>query len=166
MSHRSAVIALSITLATLPLVAPAHEPQHQVRKSAASVPTEAAPAVAVVEQFSAALKAGDVERAGSLLAEDVLIMEGGSVERSREEYLAGHAHWDAQFLKDAQIQLMHRSANANGDFAWVGTESELHATGKDGPLALASTETMLLKHAPEGWRIVHIHWSSRLKKGG
>lgn len=165
MSHRSAVIALSITLATLPLLARAHEPQHQGGPGAASVPAEAAPAVAVVEQFSEALKAGNLERAGSLLAEDVLILESGGAERSREEYLAGHARSDAEFLKDAHIQLKHRSAKAVGDFAWVATESELHATGKDGLLTLASTETMLLKRASEGWRIVHIHWSSRPKKG-
>ena len=31
-------------------------------------------------------------------------------------------------------------------------------------LTLLSTETMVLKNTPNGWRIVHIHWSSRSKK--
>jgi ketosteroid isomerase-like protein len=164
MSHRPAAIALSFVLAALPLLASAHEPEHHATTSAVSVPTEANPAVDVVDRFSAALKAGDLQQAGALLAEDVLILESGGAERSRAEYLAGHANSDAAFLKDAHVQMKHRTAHVEGDIAWVGSESELHATGKDGPLTLLSTETMLLKRTPQGWRIVHIHWSSRPKK--
>lgn len=52
----------------------------------------------------------------------------------------------------------------DGATAWVGTESEVH-TSKDGKaLTLLSTETMVLKQTAAGWRIVHIHWSSRPKK--
>src|SRR3546814_2251162 len=54
---------------------------------------------------------------------------------------------------------MRRRARTAGDLAWIGSESELH-TEKDGkPLVLLSTETMVLKQMPEGWRIVHIHRS-------
>jgi uncharacterized protein (TIGR02246 family) len=165
MSYRSAVIALGLAFAASPSPAFAHEAQHDATTRTASVPVEAAPAVDVVERFSAALKAGDLQQAGSLLAPDVLILESGGAERSREEYLSGHARADAEFLKDAQVQIRHRTARVEGDLAWVGTESELQATGKDGVLTLLATETMLLERAPEGWRIVHIHWSSRPKKG-
>jgi ketosteroid isomerase-like protein len=46
----------------------------------------------------------------------------------------------------------------------VGTESELHASKDGKPITLLSTETMVLKNTPNGWRIVHIHWSSRPKR--
>jgi ketosteroid isomerase-like protein len=142
----------------------AHETQQHVTLEAGAVPAEARPAVDVVERFSAALKAGDLEQAGALLAPDVLILESGGAERSRDEYLAIHARSDAAFLKDARMQLAHRTARVRGDLAWVGSESELRATGKRGPVTLLSTETMVLERSPEGWRIVHIHWSSQPKK--
>ncbi|WP_379655388.1 nuclear transport factor 2 family protein [Pseudoxanthomonas sp. UC19_8] len=51
-----------------------------------------------------------------------------------------------------------------GELAWVGSESELHASKDGKPLTLLSTETMVLKRGTQGWRIVHIHWSSRPKR--
>jgi uncharacterized protein (TIGR02246 family) len=125
---------------------------------------QAQPAVAVVEQFSAALQAADFQRVSDLLADDVLILESGGAERSREEYLGHHAIADALFLKAAHVAVKRRTARVEGPFAWVGTESELHATQDGKPMSLLSTETMILKKAGNDWRIVHIHWSSRPKK--
>lgn len=130
--------------------------------SAADVAT--APAEAVVDQFSTALQAGDLDTAGGLLAEDVLILESGGAERSRAEYLQHHAISDAEFLKTAHVQRLRRTARVEGGIAWIGTESEIHTTDDGQPLALLSTETMVLRETPAGWRIVHIHWSSRTKK--
>ena len=62
------------------------------------------------------------------------------------------------------MQLKQRTAQATGDLAWVGSESELHATKDGKPLTVLSTETMVLKLGKAGWRIVHIHWSSRTKR--
>lgn len=150
----------------LPAFAGAHEPA----PAAAAIPPqvtsdETRPAVAVVEQFSTALKVGDLARAGELLADDVLILESGGAEHTRGEYLGGHALFDAAFLKDAKIDVKRRSTHVEGSFAWVGTESELLASKDGQPLALLSTETMVLKQTAAGWRIVHIHWSSRPKHG-
>jgi uncharacterized protein (TIGR02246 family) len=121
------------------------------------------PAIAVVDAFSAALQAGDLERVRALLADDVLVLESGGAERSKDEYFASHAAADAAFLRDAHVQVTHRSARVDGGMAWVGTESEMHVS-KDGvALTLLGTETMVLARAADGWRIVHIHWSSRPK---
>lgn len=152
-------------LMLLPVLALAHEPKPASKAMlAATISDQAKPVVAVVEQFSAAMHAGDLEHAGKLLAADVLILESGGAERSRAEYLGGHALHDAAFLKTAHSQVIQRTARVEGGTAWVGTESELHTT-KDGKvLTLLSTETMVLKQTPGGWRIVHIHWSSRPKR--
>ncbi len=164
MSNRLAASILSTSLCALPMPGFAHETQQHATLEAGTIPAEARPAIDVVERFSAALKAGDLEQAGALLAPDVLILESGGAERSRDEYLASHARSDAAFLKDARMQMAHRTARVRGDLAWVGSESELQATGKQGPVTLSSTETMVLERSPEGWRIVHIHWSSQPKK--
>ncbi len=136
-------------------------PGRDTAKAMLHVAPEANDAIATVERFAAALSAGDVPRAGAELDPGVLILESGGVERSRDEYLAGHAKSDAAFMKGAHVSLKHRTARAAGDLAWVASESDIHAS-KDGKrLMISSTETVVLKRSAQGWKIVHIHWSSR-----
>jgi len=156
--------ALLAGLLALPLLAVAHDSKQHAMTKSAVVDTAAQPAIEVVEQFSQALQTADFNRVGELLSEDVLILESGGAERSREEYLGHHAIADALFLKGAHVQVKQRAARVEGPLAWVGTESELHATKDGKALTLLSTETMILKKTDAGWRIVHIHWSSRAKK--
>ena len=132
--------------------------------SAMDVPQDALPAVEIVDQFGKALASGDLKTVGDLLDPAVLILESGGAERSRDEYLGHHAIADAAFLKGAHQQIKRRIARISGETTWVGTESELHAT-KDGKATTTlSTESMVLNRTPQGWRIVHIHWSSRTKR--
>ena len=150
---------------TMPTVAFAHDPKADATTPAVQqVSEQAKPVVAVIEQFSSALKTGDLKRAGEVLADDVVILESGGAEHSREEYLGGHAKHDAAFLKDAHVQVTRRIARVEGSLAWVATESEMHATDKGQPLTLLSTETMVVKKTDAGWRIAHIHWSSQPKR--
>jgi len=130
------------------------------------VPDSARAATATVDRFFAALKAGELEKAGAELDPDVIILESGGAERSAAEYLGGHAKGDAAFLKGAHHSLTHRTARVSGGIAWVATESELHVQKNGKPAVIASTETMVLRSTKAGWKIVHIHWSSRVKKPG
>lgn len=126
-----------------------------------NVPDDAVEAVAAVDAFTAALKSAKLEDARALLDSEVVILESGGSERSRDEYMAGHAAADANFMKSVSQQLRYRKASREGNFAWVATQSDLAAT-KDGKLSVTvSTETMLLRRTDAGWRIVHIHWSSK-----
>lgn len=124
------------------------------------VSADAGEAVAAVDAFTAALKSAKLEDAKALLDSEVLILESGGSERSRDEYMAGHAAADATFMRSVSQQLRYRKASREGNFAWVATQSDLTAI-KDGKLSVtSSTETMLLRKTDSGWRIVHIHWSS------
>ena len=157
--------AMTATAQTKPApVAHAKHPAPAVASSQQDLPAAAKAAVAVVERFGKALAAGDLNTVETLLDADVLILESGGAERSRTEYLGHHAISDAQFLKGTHNQLKNRRARIAGDLAWVGTESELHASKDGKPLTLLSTETMVLKKTRGDWRIVHIHWSSRPKR--
>lgn len=118
-------------------------------------------AVATVERFSTALAAGDLTAATAELDPSVLILESGGAEHSRDEYLAGHAKSDAEFLKAAHVTLRRRTAHAAGELAWVGSESEIHVMKGADMLMISSSETMVVRKTTEGWKIVHIHWSSR-----
>ena len=56
------------------------------------------------------------------------------------------------------------TARASGDLAWVASDNDMviHQDGK--PVTIASAETMVLRRTGGGWKIVHIHWSSRTRK--
>lgn len=142
--------------------------EHAAEQPAAAakidVPAEAEAAVAVVDAFGEALAAADFEQVEALLAPTVVILESGGAERSRDEYLGHHAKSDAKFLAGTHSTLSRRRARVDGDTAWVASESELHASKDGKPMTLSSTETMVLNNTAAGWKIVHIHWSSRPKK--
>jgi len=128
------------------------------------VPDAAKAAAATVDRFFAALSAGDLDRAGAELDPDVIILESGGAERSAAEYLGGHAISDAQFLKTAEPRPGHRTARASGDFAWVASDNDLIIRQDGKPMTIATAETMVLRSRGGAWKIVHIHWSSRVKK--
>lgn len=130
-----------------------------------SVAPAARAAVATVERFSVALGSGDLAAAAAEIDPSVLILESGGAERSRDEYLAGHAKSDAAFLQATMTTLRRRTAQATGDLAWVASESEMHTMKGEEMLMIDSTETMLLRKVGSAWRIVHIHWSSRRASG-
>jgi ketosteroid isomerase-like protein len=114
-----------------------------------------------VDAFFATLKAGDLARAKSLLDPNVRIFESGGAERSAEEYAGHHLPADSAFLKTATQEVTQRIGDAVGDLAWVASEQRIQAESKGKPVDILSTETMVLRKTADGWRIVHIHWSSR-----
>lgn len=124
-------------------------------------PTHAAGPAAVVDRFGRALAKGDLDTVKALLDPQVLVLESGGTEQSRDEYLSQHAPADAAFLRDAKIHAGRRRVQVEGDFAWVASESELHAQAKGKQITLQSTETMVLRRDAGVWHIVHIHWSSQ-----
>ena len=163
----SSGLALMLAMVSPAMAQTAQSHTHHPAAAAAAdvdVPAAAEAAVDVAERFNTALSNGDLAMVGSLLAADVLILESGGAERSREEYLGHHAVSDAAFLKGAHRQLLRQRARVAGEFAWVGTESELHAQKDGKPLTVQSTETMVLTQTADGRRIVHIHWSSRTRR--
>ena len=118
-------------------------------------------AAEVVDAFHAALSAVDLERARALLDPQVRVFESGNVERSAEEYAAHHMPGDAGFMSSADVRIDSRIGDASGGLAWVASQSRISAEVDGKALSLVSTETMVLRETPEGWRISHVHWSSR-----
>lgn len=115
----------------------------------------------VVDAFHAAIVAGDREAALALLDPAVVIFEAGGAEMSRDEYAAGHLGGDMRFASAVQREVTERSSGASGDVAWVLSRTRTTGTVGEREIDSAGTETMLLRRGPDGWRIVHIHWSSR-----
>lgn len=151
------VISLIFTAAQ----AAAHDGSGPAADTGLHIAPGSAEAVQVLDRFSAALAEGDVASAAEFLAPDVLILETGGAEHSRQEYLSGHARHDAEFLKSAGITLKQRKAEASGGMVWVGSESEIRTERNGKPLLVNSTESAVLRNTSDGWRIVHLHWSSK-----
>jgi ketosteroid isomerase-like protein len=153
---------LSLTLSVLIL---AHGPPSKA-DPVIDVSGAAGAAAAIVDRFFAALSAGDLEVTGALLDPEVVILESGGAEHSAAEYLGGHAKADAEFLKGAHYVVQRRIGRTSGDLAWIASESELHVEKDGKPATIASTETMVLRSGNDGWKIIHIHWSSRVINPG
>lgn len=151
------ILAASL-LAMTPLVATA---QNTGAPLIAAMSSEAQEAAKAVDAFHAALAKGDGAAAAALLAEEALIYEGGHAERSKAEYASHHAGADAAYAAAVPSKLTHRSGVADGSLAWIASESRTTGKYKDKPVDRVTTETMTLRKTAEGWRITHIHWSSR-----
>ncbi|MDI1327743.1 MAG: nuclear transport factor 2 family protein [Brevundimonas sp.] len=160
MSRISSALALSIALlSATPAFAQDHAHGHD--HAAGAVSAEAADAVTAVDAFHAALKAGDTAAALALLAPDVMIFEEGGAERSREEYASHHLGSDAAFAAASEATVARRSGWADGDVAWIVSEGRTTGQFNGRAVDRLTTETMVLKRHADGWRIHHIHWSSR-----
>ena len=113
-----------------------------------------------VQAFRKALMAGNREAALTSLAPDVVIFEAGGAEMSRDEYSREHLPADIEFSRSVTSDTLVRGTGGTADSAWVlsryRTRGSFHGRSVDS----FDTETMVLHRSQEGWRIVHIHWSS------
>ena len=114
-----------------------------------------------VNAFLAALKTGDGDAAMSFLDPGVLIYESGYVERSAEEYAGHHLPADMKFSAAMSQEMLSQTETVSGDTATVVSESRTFGTFNDKDYNLLGTGTMVLKRHDDGWKIIHIHWSSR-----
>lgn len=160
MSRTPVAIALSIALfSASPVLAQDHA--HGANHAAPSLDAQAAEAAMTVDAFHAALEARNTDAALALLAPDVMIFEEGGAERSRDEYASHHLVSDAAFASATEATVARRSGRAAGDVAWITSEGRTAGEFSGRAVDRLTTETMVLRRHADGWRIHHIHWSSR-----
>jgi ketosteroid isomerase-like protein len=144
--QRRVVVALCVVLS-----APA---------SAQQPPQEEAAVRAVASAFSQALASGDSTAALALLHDEVVIFEGGSWE-TLEHYRSGHLRADMRFLQATKQEALRDVVSISGDLALLTRESSTTGTVGERAIDSIGVETMILVRTPDGWKIRHIHWSSR-----
>lgn len=118
-------------------------------------------ALETVEAFHAALDGGDGSRAAALLAEDLIVFEGGHAERTKAEYAQGHLPADMAFSREVRTEVTASSVRTAGEVAVVMRETRTTGAYNGKPVDSIGVETMVLRRGPGGWLIQHIHWSSR-----
>lgn len=160
MSRTSLALAASLVVLSA-TSAFAQDHAHAHTPAAGTVAVEAADAARTVDAFHAALKAGNTAAALALMAPDVMIFEEGGAERSRDEYASHHLGSDAAFAAASEATVARRSGWADGDVAWVTSEGRTTGQFNGRAVDRLTTETMVLKRHADGWRVHHVHWSSR-----
>lgn len=117
-------------------------------------------ATATLTAFHDALAAGDSLAALALLADDVVILEGGGRE-TLAEYRAHHLRGDIKFARALPAKRRPLQVSVVGDVAWAVGTSETAGTIDGRLVDSMGAELVVLTRSPRGWRIRAIHWSSR-----
>lgn len=115
---------------------------------------------AVVSGFHAALEAGDSAAAIAQLHPDVSIHEGGQRE-TLAQYRSGHLRGDIAFASATNRAITESAVTVWGDEALYTSVSRTTGQYRGRDIDSTGTETMVLIRTSDGWRIRHIHWSSR-----
>lgn len=115
---------------------------------------------AAVESFHSALESADSTAALRQLHRDVVIYESGHAE-TFAQYRAGHLRGDIAFASATSREIVDAAVTVWGDQALYTSTSRTTGQYRGREIDSRGTETMVLVRTPEGWRIRHIHWSSR-----
>ena len=115
---------------------------------------------AAAKAFQTAMDTGDAPTVMRYIADDALMMEGGTIE-NRMQYEQNHLPLDLEFAKGMTAKRMPVQQSVRGDVAWVRTSTEFSGTFEGQPLALLGLETMVMTREPDGWKIKALHWSSQ-----
>lgn len=137
--------------------------EHHAAKPAVATPATPSTPEAAVDAFFAALKAGNRQAALALLAPEVVIFEQGGAEMSRDEYAGHHLEGDMKYLAAIETRVLDRRTGGDAEHAWVLTRSETSGTVEGKAVSSRGVETMVLEKRSDGWKVVHIHWSSGKK---
>lgn len=113
----------------------------------------------VVIQFHQAIQKSYKQKARSFLADDVIIYEGGRVERSADDYANHHMLADMDYLADMNIEILEHRVIVLGDLAYSMSRTKLMGNVNGKKIEQEGMETMILLKKEGKWKISHIHWS-------
>lgn len=114
----------------------------------------------VVQGFKAALAAGDSTAALGFLHRDLVVYEAGRAE-SLAEYRAGHLAADMEFAAAVTTTPVQQGVIVRDDMAMWVSEGDSKGTFRGRAIDSHGTETIVLVANEAGWKILHVHWSSR-----
>lgn len=163
MSSRRKVSLLAVGIASLGSagVLAALVPAQRLPAARASA-CRAADSVAIIgvaSRFHEILSTGDTTGINALLAPDLRVLEGGTVE-NRQEYFSHHLSADIEFAKAVKEERTPFTYRCEGNVAWLISTST--STGKFGgrDINSAGAELLILSPTQKGWQIRAVHWSS------
>jgi ketosteroid isomerase-like protein len=142
--------AAALALCVIP-VAPANGQEANAREAEVR---------AVVEGFKAALAAGDSTAALGYLHRDLVVYEEGRAE-SLTEYRSGHLAADMEFSAAVETTPVQQGVIVRPEMALWVSEGESRGVFRGRTIESHGVETIVLVPTDAGWKILHVHWSSR-----
>jgi ketosteroid isomerase-like protein len=115
---------------------------------------------AAVLGFKAALAAGDSTAAIGYLHPDLVVYEAGHAE-SLSEYRSGHLGADMEYAAAVATQPIEQGLIVREGMAMWVSEGESKGEFRGRQVESHGTETIVLIPTDAGWKILHVHWSSR-----
>ena len=125
--------ALVIALGGSPLASPL---------SAQATRADSTAVVSAVQQFHAALAAGDSARAVAMLSSDVVVLESGAIQ-TRAEYLSHHLGADMKASKGSKATRNVVEVRLMGEAAYVVTKTVSPPSGADNSTGSEMAELMV-----------------------
>jgi ketosteroid isomerase-like protein len=112
--------------------------------------------------FHEGLTKGDSAAVLALLHPEVVIFEGGW--ESLEDYRKGHLRADMRASQALKQETTRDVITISGDLALITREYSTSGTMGERTVDSIGVETMVLLRTQNGWKIRHIHWSSRPRR--
>lgn len=114
----------------------------------------------VASALTIALKAQDQNTVKSLLDENVMVLESGHAQKSRQEYEDSHMLSDMAYLRAMDMETTNRSVSIDGDLAWVTSTTRMKGEFKDRQIDAETKELLIMRRQEGIWRISHIYWEN------
>lgn len=119
-----------------------------------------------VARFHQALAQGEISQVLQYLDPTLVVYENGQAEYGLAEYREKHLPHDLDYSRLVQRQMGPQAEQLAGDWALVTSQVVVSGDVGGKQTRKQQLETMVLKRGPDGWKIVHIHWSARALKTG
>jgi len=153
------VTAALLIFLTMSNVTIAHASEKNNTSKRGELPVLTSDAGKVVMQFHQALQGGDKSKARGFLADDVIIYEGGRVERSADDYANHHMLADMKYLAQLKVEILEHEVREVGETAYSISKTKLTGEFQGKDVKSEGMESMILMKKNGKWKIAHIHWS-------
>jgi len=150
-------IALLGSIGSFAFILPAQT--RRVSSGSRCVATDSAAVARVAKAFDQILETGDTTGLNALLAPDLRVLEGGSVE-TRQEYLSHHLFDDIEFARAVKQERTSFHYSCEGSVAWLFSTSTAVGSFRGREINNDGAELMILSRTQRGWQIRAVHWSS------
>jgi len=153
------ITAALLIFLTMSNVTIAHASEKNNTSKRGELPVLTSDAGKVVMQFHQALQGGDKSKARGFLADDVIIYEGGRVERSADDYANHHMLADMKYLAQLKVEILEHEVREVGETAYSISKTKLTGEFQGKDVKSEGMESMILMKKNGKWKIAHIHWS-------
>ena len=150
---------VSLMFLTMSNVVTAHTSEGNNANKRDELPVLTSSAGKVVMQFHQAIQANDKSKARGFLADNVIIYEGGRVERSADDYANHHMLADMKYLAQLEVKILEHEVREVGQTAFSMSRTKLTGEFKGKEVNSEGMESMVLLKKDGKWKIAHIHWS-------